>query len=538
MSKKRSDIISAKTPKPVAGINNAMASVYLILMFSAFPFFLSNYYGNARRDKFWFLVVLTAVFVASMIFVHFATKITRDPKNIKPIYKDKFSLNLIDIGILAFLLVNILSTVFALLNGGDFNSYLISNDGRNMGLLTVFMLTLAYFMVSRYFYVNTYIFVFIMLGMGVMSFLAIVNYYYFDPLGIFKMYQTKPSVIKDFTSTIGNKNFLSALICIALPFSVGLSIATKNKLTHICSYISVGVQFMALIVATSDSGFLGCFFAFLIMLIVASRDLKKLSKLFTCFAIMIASAKLLWLFDIIMKGKNKGYTSISEVVIYNHWLFALIPIFIAFAVIFSKLNDENGSISKLLFITSIVIFVATIIVIAILFLYYSVWAPDAEVGDFTSFFRFNDDWGTHRGFMWKRSIQVFQNLSLREKLFGVGPDSFKAAFKPYNNELYIKYGETHTTAAHSVYLNYLVTVGLLGLISYLIFLGAAIANVVKYSFENPLALACVAPIVAYISQDIVNIASPVDTPWFFLVIALSQASHLNANNSERCNSIL
>ena len=431
-----------------------------------------------------------------------------------------------------------MSTIFAVVDGGEFNSYLIGNDGRNMGLLTVSMLTVAYFMVSRYFYVNSYTFLFVMLGMGLMSLLAIVNYYYFDPLGIFEMYQTKPNVIKDFTSTIGNKNFLSALICVALPFSVGLSLATKDKLTRICSYISVGVQFMALIVATSDSGFLGCFFAFAVLLIVASRDLKKLSRLFACFAIMIGASKLLWLFDVIMQGKNKGYTSFSEIFIYNHWLFILIPVFTVLAIVFAKLKDDSGKVAKALFITSIVFVSVVVIAFAALFVYYSAIAPDAEVGEFTAFFRFDDDWGTHRGFFWKRSIEVFKDLSLREKLFGVGPDSFKAAFTPYNSELFAKYGETHTTAAHSVYLNYLVTIGALGLLSYLVFLGAAIVDAIRFSFRNPLALACLSPVIAYISQDIVNIASPVDTPWFFIMIALVQASRLYANNTERCNKML
>ena len=106
----------------------------------------------------------------------------------------------------------------------------------------------------------------------------------------------------NFTSTIGNKNYLSAMITVALPFSVGLAVATQDKVLRILAYVSTGLQFMGLLVATSDGGFLGCFAAFAVMLVIVSRDMKKLSKFFFCLAIMMASAKLLWLFDLIMKG--------------------------------------------------------------------------------------------------------------------------------------------------------------------------------------------------------------------------------------------
>lgn len=56
--------------------------------------------------------------------------------------------------------------------------------------------------------------------------------------------------------------------------------------------------------------------------------------------------------------------------------------------------------------------------------YFSCIDTKTDLGSFERIIRFNDIWGTHRGFMWIRSIWIFGDASFIEKLFGVGPDMF------------------------------------------------------------------------------------------------------------------
>ena len=44
---------------------------------------------------------------------------------------------------------------------------------------------------------------------------------------------------------------------------------------------------------------------------------------------------------------------------------------------------------------------------------------------------------------------------------------------------------------------------------------------------------CVGVLVAYATQDIVNIANPVNTPWFIMFIGMSEAVRMKANSTER-----
>ncbi len=534
MAKKNQAI---KVPKLKFTVNHALVTLYTILMFTLFPLFLTNYYQSARRDKFWLFVIVTGAVGVSVGIIVLCQRFSKATSQ-TAIYKDPFKLNLTDIGILGFLGVTLISTIGAVIAAEDpgaaFSSLFLGSYGRNMGLLTILMFAVAYFCVSRFFYYNKYVIYCMFIGMTVMSFIAIVNFYYIDILGIFAKY-SNVNVIQNFTSTIGNKNYLSAMITVALPFSVGLAVATKDKTIRLIAYISTGLQFMGLLVATSDGGFLGSFAAFAIMLVILSKDMQKLSKFFFCLAIMMASAKLLWLFDLIMKGNNKGYTSFSEIFVYNNYVFILIGFFLGLAILAGITKSENAG--KYAFITTFALVALGFVAIIAMFIYYSVINTETPVGSFTRFFRFNAAWGTHRGFFWIRSFDVIRDFNLWQVIFGSGPDTYYNVFKPYFAELSKYYGDTSTNAAHNVYINYLVTVGVAGILSYLLFVGSAMVNSIKKAFSNPLALMCVGVIVAYAAQDIVNIANPVNTPWFIMFIALSESTRMKANSTERLDEV-
>lgn len=521
---------AVKGPKLKFTVNHALTTIYTALMFMVFPLFLTNYYQSARRDKFWFFVVVTFAIGLPVLII---TLINQDNKKV---YKDPFKLNLTDIGVLAFLGVNIISLVGAIVNAeetaGVFSALFLGSYGRNMGVLMILTVAACYFIVSRNFYYTKYIMYIMFFGMTVMSFVAVLNYYYIDVLGIFSKYSGNADVTANFTSTIGNKNYLSAMITVALPFSVGLAVTSEDKNLRIVSYISTALQFMGLLVATSDGGFLGCFAAFAAMLLLFSKNIKRLARFFFCLSIMMASAKLLWLFDIAMQSNSKGYTSFSEIFIYSNWVFPLILLLFGIATCLELFKDSIKFDTQYIFFGVLALIILGVAAIVGCFVYFTLINTDATLGSFTKFFRFNEKWGTHRGFFWIKSFDVIKEFNPWQIIFGSGPDTYYNVFKPFFGELN-KYGDSSTNAAHNVYINYLVTIGAAGLLSYLLFIGSAIVNGVKYAKENPLALMCVGVIIAYAVQDIVNIANPVNTPWFIMFIALSESTRLRANSTER-----
>ncbi len=72
---------------------------------------------------------------------------------------------------------------------------------------------------------------------------------------------------------------------------------------------------------------------------------------------------------------------------------------------------------------------------------------------------------------------------------------------------------------HNELLQYLVTTGLFGLITYLGFVGSSFVYIIRRIKGSPIAIACVASGAAYFAQSLVNLNQPITTPYFFVVLA-------------------
>lgn len=524
-----------KEPKLRFTVNHALTCIYVTLLFTFFPLFLSKYYSAARRDKFWSFVVITGLMglvVGIIALVNYLTKDNYYNQKLNT-YRDPFKLNVTDIAFAAFVGISIISTFasgrighcFLGLSGSESN-------GRNMGLLMIILLFVCYMIISRFYFSKKFVYYAIFAGITIVSVIAVLNYYKVDILGIFAKYKSNENVYLNFTSTIGNKNYLSALICVALPFSIGMAIASDDLVLRIVAYISTFIQFMGLIVATSDGGFLGCLAAIVAILVISTRYVKRLTRFFLCLTLMMAGAKFIWIIEILTKGGSKGYTSFSQFFVYSPVVFVVMAVSaIIFAVLF--LADNTGKIKeipKAVFFVCLSLAGLAVVAFISLMIYFSCIDTETKLTGMMRFFRYNDAWGTHRGYFWNNSFNVYGDMNFFDKLIGTGPETFYYSFKPYFSEMVKLFNESSTNAAHNVYVNYLITHGALGLAAYLTFICSAIVSSFKRSKENPLAFVCAGVILAYAVQDIVNIANPVNTPWFIVFIALSESTRLRANS--------
>ena len=96
-------------PKLRFTVNHALTTIYVTLLFTLFPLFLSNYYYAVRRDKFALFAVLTCIAGVAVGAVALATFINRNNEYNKKLntYHDPFKLSITDIGIFAFAAVSI-----------------------------------------------------------------------------------------------------------------------------------------------------------------------------------------------------------------------------------------------------------------------------------------------------------------------------------------------------------------------------------------------------------------------------------------------
>ena len=498
-------------------VSHTLVNVYLTLMFSFFPLFLTEQYAHARTDKFWLYLILTAVLVISVVFSSTMRKLG-DKKHTKP--KGALqSLSTTDILMLCFVGFAAISTITSPYIFDAFTGF----KGRDNGLLLLTAYALMYFIITRNYRYKDYAFVGYLVVSSIVALLTVINYFYIDPLNIFSGYGE--DTIVDFGSTIGNKNIIAAFMCMFLPVAVGFFTVTEKRYMRILSGFAIIFAYPGILCADSSSNILGLLVILPIMLIIYCRSYTYLKRFFGAMTILFISGKLLHLFAILVGNKNKGFEVFQQFLIYSPLMF--IPIIICGAIFlllyFLGKNGEPRYPAKTLQITLKVLFGVSIVTLLGAFFYFSVIDRETDLGDYEKLLRFSDAWGTHRGFMWRISFEEYGKFNFWQKLFGAGPDTAYNVLEPHFKELAARFGDSSTDCAHNELINYLLTQGALGLAAYLGLIVTALVRGLKTARKNPLTLIFMGAVLCYLVQSTVNLYNPIVTPHFFIFLTLTEA---------------
>lgn len=492
---------------------NAYVNYYLLLMFSIFPLFYTNNYSNIRHDKLNFYLILSAILIIVQGIILIGTVFGNYKNGIINQEKWYHQLSITDYAFGALVLFCTVSTVFSKY---PFDSF-TGTQGRNNGLMLLFIYFLVYIILSRLFQFKEYVFAVLGGSCIIVMILCILNRFYIDPMGMYIGYSEK--VAADFTSTIGNRNLMSCFCCIVIPVFTLLYLNSKKRLRYF--YFAVAaISFPAALCADSEGLFLGLVPLIAIVFIYYIRNIEKLRDYFILISAMLIMGKLLILF-----GKGKGFGTIQSILIYSNISYLLIGASLVVTALLFLINKKQPELilPKWVQYTAIGIFIAGIIAIIALIIYYTFIDKETALSSSLSYFRFNEKWGTHRGYMWIKSIEIFSGSDLITKLFGTGPDTFYSAFAPYFFELNEKYGNSSTNCAHNEFLNYLITIGIMGLASYITLVVSVVVRAFRKAKENPLTIVFSSAIICYLFQSIVNIAQPITTPFLFIFIALTES---------------
>lgn len=519
--------------KSTYNMRNFIVNLYLFVMFTFFEMFLTAQYARARTDKFILFIRLTSVLALIVLVISLVYKFDKGIKPEKRVIEQKpiFSLSVTDIGFLAFFLCACITTIFS---DYKLESLIGGDNSRDNGLVLIFLYLLVYFIVSRFYYFKNYVLCAFLIFGSIISLLAILHFYYIDPLGIMDGYSE--SVVVDFGTTIGNKNTIASYMCVFLPFTIMMFILQKNKSIQILSAVSIAFAYIGLLVAGSNSGYIGLFAMLFFMFVICVRKLELLKKLMFALTIMFSSGIILRLLSLVME-KDKGFEKIGHTLIFSKYIFFIIGFFAVLTVVLyilqKKFNTDDKWPKNTLTIVVIALGAAVLSVCAYMLIKYTFIDTETDIGALSQIFRFDDRWGTHRGFMWINGVRDFFDSDLRIILFGSGCDTFYYFFEPHFAELCERFNNSSTNTIHSEYLNYLITQGILGFISYLTIIIGVTVRAFKSSKENYLALLFIFPVIAYSAQAVVNIYQPITTPFLIIFIALSECIARKSNSANR-----
>ena len=525
----------SKQQKESSALKNLICNTFLLVMFTVFPLFvtlawqdsfpfisLADGYREIRHQKYYFFLIVSALTVIAEIMLLLtetgAEKRRGDPET-RSLFK---TLSVTDWAVLAFVLSCAVSTVFS-----AYTDLAVVGEseigGRNNGLILMLFYAAVYFTVTRCFRYKEYLFVAFACVSGVVFLLAVLNGFYLDPLGMVEPFEySNPRVYQNFMTTIGNKNMFSSYICVTLPAIIALFVNCR-VLWHKAVYlICTAVGAMAVVVCDSDSVVLGMGAFIAVYLVVYARRPERLKRFLLALTVLLSGVKLLQLIAVWSGGRYKELSAIPYKLMFSDMLLAVIGVTAALTAALYLLDWKKPGLTLP---KAVPIALGSLFGLAAAFgvgviVYYSAFDLKTDLGDWERLLRFNDAWGTHRGIMWDRALREFGKFSFFNKLFGTGPETFFYTFSPYFGELYRRFGDGVTDAAHNEYINYLTNIGIIGLASYLAFTGSALVAAFRRAKRDPSALVFASAVIAYMAQATVNISLPIATPLFIIFVAL------------------
>jgi len=505
---------------------NSLVSYYLFAMFGFFSFFLTNHYANARRDKYYLFLVLTGFLFISVIvsyIMHRGEDIANkspDEIGFKAVLR---SLTAADIGFISFYLCAVVSTLCSPYCAQTFNA----DHGRNNGLILLTAYLLVYFIITRMYVYKEYIILIYFISSCIVSLLTVLNYFYIDPLGIFNGY-SKEQTILNFGSTIGNKNYIASYMAIFLPIALMILVVTdfkEKRYMSVTAGVATGIGYIGALCSDSSSVLLGLAVAIPVGAIFAARSYDHLRRFFMGLTIMFGSGLILRLFSKCMGDHSKGFEFMNEFLIYHPvmYIFAGVCALIYLIMLLCRGKLAEHYPRRVMTWTLLSLTILAIGGLLGSIIYFSTADTTTNLGSFEHLLRFNDRWGTHRGFMWRKSLEEYSGFGIIGKLFGAGPDTALMVLEDHFAELLERFRDATTDCAHNEYINYLITQGALGLLSYLTVIIAVIVRAARRAKHEPLIAVFACAVICYAVQATVNIYQPVTTPLFIIFLSITEA---------------
>ena len=508
--------------KPDSGkILQGILSIFALVVFCVFPVVVTDAYFNILETKYQFysgaaiaMIVLVAVYgvVTGHILQYFKQF------SLKNMLK---GLSLADWSMIIFWIANVISWLICEWRWEAF----WGTSGRYTGVFLVTIYLVVYFIVTRLFtWKRWYLDAFLAVSMFV-CIIGITDYFKMDLLG-FKA-QMLPRQRHLYTSTLGNINTYTIYVATSMVISTML-FATEKKLPKIIWYYGcMMVASFALIVGVSDNAYLSLAALFglspLYLFKTKSGVSRYLISIATFFSVLQCIARI----DLYYAGPtyriDSAFTIIAELeflpaLVIGLWVFAGAVTFLLWKKREKDGTNELGNGLRLAWVGVIILVVG-----AVAFGFYDVTVAKhgKRYGELAYYLRFNDKWGTNRGFVWKRTVDLFlKELTPLQKLFGHGADTFALLWVMYfepmeSNGLMVIYDN-----AHNEYLNFLITIGLTGMIAYIALYVSAIAAMCKRVSKSPDVAALMMVVAAYAIQATVNINVPIVMPIIIQMLAM------------------
>ena len=383
------------------------------------------------------------------------------------------------------------------------------STGRYMGLSFITVLVLAFILVSRGTPIQWPVLI-SLFGTSTCAFIvALLQHFGNDPFALRARVVEKQKEM--FISFFGNINTYGSYICVVLPIFIALFIFSEKYWVRALAGAGVFFSSMGIIPSKSDNVYLGVGLAYIVIFYIAIYY-KKLTEFM--FSVLLLGTGLLVVAyaNYILSGSQKHINGIAVIVENPKTMTLFVVIVIVASMLLLFFRGVNYEMYKNLQSKQTLYIITGVGVFAFILVMFFGIRSGNEI------FVFNDKWGTFRGYIWRRSWDVFLNGTVLQKIFGHGNETIKENMMVFYQEMKDITNKTYDNS-HCEFLQYLVTTGLFGAISYYAMAGTSFAYIIKRMKGDAIAIACLAGSIGYLVQGLVNLNQPITTPYYFVLLA-------------------
>ena len=398
-----------------------------------------------------------------------------------------------------------------------FGEALVGRTNRMQGVLTALLYAGVFVCVSRHTRLTGAIAAGAAVSALLTAALALMNDLTLDPLRLY--HGMRPSDECRYIASVGNVNFFGNLIGLMACLFVGGFLGAKKRTSRAVHTALLLLCGAAVVPSGSDALALQLTVPLLLCPLIVT-DAKRLGRVPLAALVML-----------IGMGVPMLYRTFADTRFFAPHFVRLLTRPAVFAPLCAVLLASAHLVSRGTVRFSRRAYAAVLLALVLLgvaaLVLVNTVRKDVSFGALDRFVKFDGAWGSDRGAIYAHCLDAFSTFSPFEKLFGGGP----GALLRYDAQNRV-FRDALLDAAHSEYLQLLLTVGIVGLMCHVVFLGCVIGTGIRAvsKSRNPLLLGSLLGVIGSAASAFVGIAQPATTPIFYLLCALTCARY--ATNDE------
>lgn len=421
----------------------------------------------------------------------------------------------------ALMLLFLASCVIACARTGFERATLDGSEGRYCGLIFMLCCGAAFFVIGGETCCRSLI-VPIVLCAAAVALLGVLNALGVDPLGFYA--RISPSQKTTFLSTIGHFDFFGTYLVMLFPLAGGQFVFSRKPGMRIFGFLCAALIAVGAMVSRTDSALAGLHLSCFALLAVSGGSYMELARSLTLWAMACAALP----FARVLLGYSAlhpGISGLPKIILDAHAGEILCVALLGLAALCLFLG-RRGRRAPGKRRTAAVLFAgfacAVLLILAAVF-YYSKVDTVTNLGEAAGFLRFGDSWGSLRGFAWIRSLRAFAGASPAQKLFGAGMEKTLSVLTPYfDDPSMLRTGVFNDP--HCQPLQMLLTCGLLGMTTFVLFYASMLATLARHAGHDPLLCGAFASVFAYSLIMLINVTQPILIATYFSICALGLAA--------------